>query len=154
MFYTYSQSVTSTTSLWISLAIAALGIAGALSGVVLTQRQANRRDALAWKREEQSRTFEQRRDAYLSYYEATRALFLKVYEHGGGSSENPGNPEVPDDFAQPVYFMLTQLQIYGSPAVFSAARTVYEKLDAWGKSTSYGNVDDAFYQGQYHLQRG
>ena len=96
------------TPLWVPLFVAGLGllgtIAGTVTGVVLTQRQATRREALArqherkrqqeqWTREDGLRTFDQRRTAYIEFYESLRDTGLVVYYYGRGRGESALPPD-------------------------------------------------------------
>jgi len=82
-----------TTPLWVPLVVAALGIVSTVVGIVVTPIMANRRQRASWQRdtdreqqrwqrEDQARTFEHRHTAYVEFYEALRAMMLRVYDHG------------------------------------------------------------------------
>lgn len=85
-------------------------VGGTVVGVVLTQRQASRRDAIAWERErtrererwareDADRTFSYRRDAYVDFYESLRDMAFLIYNFGMGLAGEPddeGRP--PPDF--------------------------------------------------------
>jgi hypothetical protein len=90
------------TLLWVPLVVAGIGllgtIVGTISGVLITQRRSDRREATAWERErvrerelwareDTVRNFEARRDAYVSFYEALRKMARTAYDHGMGLSE-------------------------------------------------------------------
>lgn len=75
-----------TTPLWVPLFVAGLGllgtIVGALGGVVITQRRSDEREQAAWdremqrerwSREDEARTFEQRREALPTTKQTTKA---------------------------------------------------------------------------------
>ena len=94
-----------TTPLWVPLVVAALGFVSTVVGIVVTQIMANRRERASWQRdtdreqqrwqrEDQARTFEHRHTAYVEFYEALRAMMLRVYDHGMGLSDE-GN-ELPE----------------------------------------------------------
>lgn len=87
-----------TTPLWVPLVVAALGFVSTVVGIVVTQIMANRRERASWQRdtdreqqrwqrEDQARTFEHRHTAYVEFYEALRAMMLRVYDHGMGLSD-------------------------------------------------------------------
>ena len=77
--------------------VAGLGVLGTLAGGVIggviTQRRADRREDKAWARdrareherwtrEDGARTFEHRREAYIDFYVAVKALARTAYGHG------------------------------------------------------------------------
>jgi hypothetical protein len=75
-------------------------IVGTISGVFITQRRSDRREAAAWvrervrerevwEREDVLRNFEARRDSYVSFYETLREMARTAYDHGMGPSEPP-----------------------------------------------------------------
>src|ERR1700720_4141159 len=85
-----------TTPLWVPLAVAALGllgtVVGAISGVLVTQRRADKREVDAWERESEqererwaredaARTFEERRDTYISFYHANGEPGRRVHAY-------------------------------------------------------------------------
>ena len=83
------------TPLWVPLVVAALGFVSTLTGVVVTQILANRRERASWNRdlqreqvrwtrEDQRLTFEQRRTAYVEFYESLQRMMLRAYDHGLG----------------------------------------------------------------------
>jgi hypothetical protein len=68
----------SSTPVWVPVVVAGLAVVGTLAGVLVTQRWSDRREASAWTRERQreqerwaredeARTFEHRRQAYLDW---------------------------------------------------------------------------------------
>ncbi len=78
-----------TTPLWVPLVVAALGfigtVVGTISGVLITQRRADKREDLTWERGQQRehdrwsredalRTFDQRRIAYVEFADTVRRL--------------------------------------------------------------------------------
>lgn len=89
------ESAASTTPLWVPLLVALLGVigtaAGTIVGVVMTQHAARQREADArthelererarWAREDEARTFEHRRQAYLDLYVALRDVMDRFDE--------------------------------------------------------------------------
>ena len=93
-----------TTPLWVPLVVAGIGllgtIIGTIAGVLITQRRSDRRERESWVRERERererwaredalRTFEQRRDAYIDFYESLREMARTAYDHGMGLSEPP-----------------------------------------------------------------
>jgi hypothetical protein len=88
-----------TTPIWVPLVVAGIAVLGTLSGgitgALITQRQADRREDKAWTRERQrerehwaredeARTFEHRRETYVDFYESVKGLARRAYDHGFG----------------------------------------------------------------------
>jgi hypothetical protein len=129
------------TLLWVPLVVAGIGllgtIVGTISGVLITQRRSDRREATArerervrerelWAREDTVRNFEARRDAYVSFYEALRKMARTAYEHGMGLSEVAAEDqehELPFEWNQAAFRKLEHCRIYASPEVLAAAIT-------------------------------
>ena len=80
-----------TTPLWVPLVVAGLGLLGTavagLGGVWITQRRADKRETVAWDRQQEreraqwaredaARTFEFRRSAYADFYQAAWAVLM------------------------------------------------------------------------------
>jgi Ni/Co efflux regulator RcnB len=91
-----------TTPLWVPIVVAGVGVLGTIvagiAGVLITQRQADRRDAKTWERErerererwareDESRTFEHRRESYADFYDALKDMARTAYDHGYGLTE-------------------------------------------------------------------
>ena len=137
-------------STWLPLLVAALGIAGTVTGVVLTQRNANRRDDITWTRERQkereswaredaARTFSERRDAYVEFYVAVKALARMAYDHGYGFTDSPG---LPDDWHEDAAEKRSRLEFYADRPVASAASAAYGAAWSWGVYGKYDDPDD------------
>jgi hypothetical protein len=152
----------STTPLWLPLVIAALGIvgtvAGTIVGVILTQRQANRRDELnwarerarereRWAREDAERTFGHRRDAYAEFYEALGDMALLIQNFGLGMSEEPldSDGHLPSDFQSQAFRKLQRLRLYAIPATTAAAEDAYNTALQWGEGTKFDQDNQQFY---------
>jgi hypothetical protein len=132
----------STTPAWVPLAVAAIGLVGAvggtLGGVVLTQRRADarevenraaeaRRERARWAREDELRTFEQRRDAYIAFFEADRdavRLFNQCQYH------RPSRP-LPAGWTGAMWVSLQRVEIYGSAATVAIAQRAFEIVTVW-----------------------
>jgi hypothetical protein len=127
-----------TTPLWVPLAVAALGllgtVVGAISGVLITQRRADKREVEAWERESQrererwaredaARTFEQRRDAYIDFYRANGDAGREV--HSYLSARVRGfqlkDEVAPSSWVPEAEEKLSALAIYGSQRVLDLA---------------------------------
>lgn len=151
----------STTPLWVPLVVAGIGVAGTLAagvaGGLITQRWANEREDTAWVRERQreqehwaredeTRTFEHRRQVLEDFYEAVKALARRAYDHGYGFD---GTPELPFDWHADAAAKLTRLGLYADRRVYAAASEAYGAAWAWGQHTKYNDPDDAkFYERQ------
>lgn len=119
-------------ALW-SLLVALVGVTGTLIGVVLTQRQADRRAAAErddqeareerrFRREDEAQTYEHRRVAY--------AAFLKAFDsHVEGfdrwDMERHGEP-LPEDALEDLFDELTQVRIYGTRAGATRADALFD----------------------------
>jgi hypothetical protein len=137
-----------TTPLWVPLLVAVLGfigtLGGALGGVVITQRSADKREREnradefkrereRWAREDESRTFEQRRDAYIAFYEAlaqTDGIVNYFFHEGADLSRLP----LPQGWDGPLLYHLQRVEIYGSESIVALAQRLYEITNAWGGS--------------------
>lgn len=164
------DDLVTTTPLWVPLLVAAIGMVGAvggtIGGVIITQRRADKREAVtwgrqqqrereAWAREDATRTFEHRREAYANFYAAHRDMTLLVYDHGMGLRDvgDQGDVGVDEDgdlmwgWQLPVFQRLQDVELYGSALVREAATTAYGVTCAWGAKTKYGQADDTFDDG-------
>jgi hypothetical protein len=151
----------STTPLWVPLVVAGIGVlgtlAGGIAGGLLTQRWADRRDDKTWarervreqerwRREDEARTFEHRREVFEDFYQAVKALARKAYCHGYGFTDGP---ELPDDWHEDAAAKLTRLGLYADRRVAAAASAAYGAAWSWGENTKYDDPDDpAFYERQ------
>lgn len=129
-------------------------IVGTIAGVLITQRRSDRRELSSWARERERerehwaredalRTFEQRRDAYVAFYEALRVMERTAYDHGMGLSD----PEELDfEWNMDAAKRLHHLQLYASPEVMAVASPAYDACWRWGHYATHGTDDDAFYQ--------
>jgi hypothetical protein len=145
-----------TTPLWVPFLIAALGVVGTLAGVLFTQHRADRRETTnwdrertrereRWAREDEARTFEHRREAYVEFYESLRDMAHMAYDHGMGLAERQ---QLGDDWQLPTYRKLQHLEIYATPAVKDAATTAYSAAWWWGHNATYGKDNAQFYEQQ------
>lgn len=153
--------MTTTLPLWVPLVVAILGLigtaGGAIAGVVITQRLSDRRENTAWERELQrererwtredlNRTFEQRRAAYVEFYESLAEMAGTVLNHEMGTSKGD---ELPNKWYLPTFLKLQHLQMYGSKDVSGIATTAYGTCVQWGNRAERGMVmeDGRFYGG-------
>jgi hypothetical protein len=151
----------STTPLWVPLIVAGIGVAGTLTagiaGGLITQRWSDRREASAWGRERQreherwaredeARTFEHRREAYMECYLAVKALASKAYDHGYGFTDGP---ELPEGWQDDAAAKLRRLEFYADRPVAAAASKAYGAAWSWGQYGKYDDPDDPeFYERQ------
>jgi hypothetical protein len=146
------------TPLWAVFLIAGMGLAGTLAaglgGQFIAQRSATNREDRArqlererererWEREDQARTFEHRRVVYEAYYEAVKAMALRVMQQASGPS---AEPELEPDWWEPSFALLNRLIIYGTPAVAEAAGAAYACARALGDRTRIGVVGGGYQQ--------
>lgn len=140
----------SSTPLWVPLVVAALAVLGTLAGVLVTQRWSDRREAIAWTRdrqreqerwarEDEARTFEHRREAYIDFYVAVRALARTAYDHGYGFTDEGDLPEGWQDDAAA---KLHRLDFYADRELASAASKAYGAAWSWGVYGKYDAPDD------------
>jgi hypothetical protein len=151
----------SSTPLWVPLVVAGIGVAGTLAGGVvgsaLTQRRADRREEKAWARErereheqwvreDEARTFEHRREAYIEFYVAVKALARKAYDHGYGFTDEE---ELPEGWQHDAFEKLHRLEFYADRELASAAGEAYGAAWSWGHYGKYDDPDDPeFYERQ------
>ena len=150
-----------TTPLWVPLLVAAIGVAGTLiagiAGALIAQHWANQRDDKTWarererereqwRREDEARTFDHRRDAFEDFYEAIKALAKRAYDHGYGFDDTP---ELPFNWNQEAAAKLTRLKIYIDRRTYIACERAYDAAFWWGQHTKYDDPDDPeFYDRQ------
>lgn len=151
----------STTPLWAPLVVAGIGVAGTLTagiaGSLIAQRWANQRDDKMWarerlreqerwRREDEARTFEHRREAFEECYQAVKALARRAYNHGYGFDDTP---ELPFDWNSDAFAKLQRLGIYVDRRAYGAAERAYNAACSWGMHTKYNDPDDPeFYERQ------
>jgi hypothetical protein len=143
----------SSTPLWVPLVVAGIGVVGTLAGGVvgsiLTQRRADRREEKAWARErerdreerareDEARTFEHRREAYLDFYVAVKALARMAYDHGYGFTE----PKLAEGWQNDAFAKLHRLEFYADRELAVAASKAYGAAWSWGQYGKYDDPDD------------
>lgn len=107
--------------MWVTVAVALLGLASTVLAVFITQRASNQRDEASrahelererarWEREDKVRTFEQRRDVYVDFYVALRRLRerLRHIPVGGAMQE---------DWREEVWQQFPRVALYGSNTI-------------------------------------
>src|SRR5207249_4144755 len=130
----------STTPLWVPILIAALGVAGTLGGVVVTQKRSDRREDTRWERERQReheawahedsrRTFDHRRECYVDLHQRLREATLLIHNFGYGLG-----PALEFEWNLPMYESLLRLEVYGTHDAQMTARQVYNAAWHWGKT--------------------
>jgi hypothetical protein len=149
----------STTPLWAPIVVAGIGVAGTLTagivGGLTTQRWADRRDNKTWererlreqerwRREDEARTFEHRREVFEDFYQAVKALARRAYDHGYGFDNTP---ELPFNWNADAAAKLRRLGIYVDRRSYIAAERAYDAAFWWGDHTKYNDPDDPeFYE--------
>jgi hypothetical protein len=121
----------SSTPLWLPLASAGIAVLGTLGGVLITQRQADRR-------EDKARTFEYRREVYADFYKALQAMARLAYLHGIELNEDP-----PDDWYSEAFGELSRLSLYADRRVARAASAAYEAAWYWGMNSKQSEQREA-----------
>jgi hypothetical protein len=147
---------------WLPLLVAALGIVGTIggtvTGAVLAQRHAARRDDIAWTRERErererwaredaARTFNERRDAYANFYESLRDMTFFISQFGRGWAGNPDSHgiKLPFNFQRPTHRRLQHVYLYAAPATAHAASDAYSAACRWGNRVRFGQPDEQFH---------
>jgi hypothetical protein len=148
-----------TTPLWVPIAVAGVGVLGTIvagiTGIVMTQRRADRRDDRIWARErerererwareDEARTFEHRRESYADFYEALKDMARTAYDHGYGFRDGS---ELAWDWQSPTFRKLQRLSLYSTPTVAEAAARAYDAAFQWGQGINHDDPDDPrFYE--------
>jgi hypothetical protein len=133
-----------------------------VGGVLFTQHQARRRDDLNWSRERErererwaredaDRTFTDRREAYVGFYESLKDMALLIYSFGMGLSEKPDESEkgrLPSDFQLPTFRRLQNLRLYATPQTARRADEAYSAAWQWGHRARFSQDEEQFYEDQ------
>ena len=131
-------------------------IAG-IAGTLIAQRWANQREDKTWardrdreqerwRREDEARTFEHRRQVIEEFYQAVKALARRAYDHGYGFD---GTPELPSDWHADAAEKLSRMSLYVDRPLAAAASAAYGAAWSWGEHTKYDDPDDEeFYERQ------
>jgi hypothetical protein len=138
----------------VPVVVAGIGVIGTLAGgavgSVLTQRRADRRENQAWARErereheqwireDEARTFEHRREVYIDFYVAVKALARTAYNHGYGFTDEA---ELPEGWQSDAFEKLTRLRFYADRDVAAAASKAYGAAWSWGQFGKHDDPDD------------
>jgi len=143
------------TPIWVPLVAAGIAvvgtIVGTLAGVAITQRHADQREDVAWRREQarwaredRARTFDHRRAVYSDFYESLREMARRAYDHGMGLTEDAELGQ----WQLPTFRKLEHLRLYASDAFVAVADEAYNAAWGWGHKTTFGHDDDSFYERQ------
>jgi hypothetical protein len=160
-----------TTPIWVPILVAGLGLVGtalgAIGGVLITQRRADKRENLAfkrdeererrhWEREDTAKTFELRRDAYVDFYRAavadrleTRSYLIDVQVGG-----QPGREPLK---ARSLQDELDLVKIYGSPTVIAFAQAAQAACWSYRRDAELNEqkvTTDNDIEGQDHASDG
>jgi hypothetical protein len=99
-----------------------------------------------WIREDEARTSEHRREAYVDFYVAVEALARKAHGHGYGFTDEEDLPEGWQDDAAA---KLRRLEFNADRPVAAAASAAYGAARSWGVYGKYDDPDDPdFYERQ------
>jgi hypothetical protein len=130
-----------------TIVVAILGlvgtIGGALGGVLITQWRSDARERAAWERETQrererwgredeARTFEERRDAYIAFYDILNQTLGRINLQFHPPPHEP--TPFPQGWDYPMFATLHRVEIYGSESLVAAAKHAVEVIAAWGNS--------------------
>lgn len=135
------------TPIWVPLVVAVLGLVatlgGTLGGVIVAQRAADlreresraeqtRQERLRWAREDEARTFEQRRDAYIGFYEALRETVWtlnRAFDQGADPAQLSSTVKW-----DALRYRLHRVEMYGSDGIVALAQRAHEITSVWGSS--------------------
>ena len=140
------------TPVWVPLVVAGFGIAGVLwtqwradarSDKVWEREQ--RHEALRWAREDQARTFEQRRDTYINFYAALKRMVETASERAHGVDPR----ELPPDFGFAAGEQLELIDLYGTGAVPAAALVAFQRASALGHNGPRPEFDEEVMEFEY-----
>lgn len=103
-------------------------------GTFVTQRRADRREDVRWKRDrdrevdaqsrkDHERIFDPRRDAYVSYMTMWREKW-HIYD----SADDLHIDEVPGDWLVPLYELIVPVKLYGTEKAAAAAEAAFNAL--------------------------
>ncbi|MFD7340906.1 hypothetical protein ACFV98_33690 [Streptomyces violascens] len=134
---------------------------------MITQRWSDSREAVAWERERQrererwaredeARTFEQRRQAYVEFYEALKAMARTAYDHCFGFTDET---QLAEGWQSETFAKLAQLQFYADRPVSHAASEAYGAAWSWGHygvhdapdDPAFGDLNEAFDQAEHEM---
>jgi len=125
---------------WLPLVIALLGLTSTLLGVWMTQRVADCRDEKRQQherqaeqerrlREDATRTFDHRRDAYLAFVEEWWRFSDAIFQAKMFHDLDPSTPHEPDhDYLDPLRNRLLAIRIYGTGQAKSKADAAFEDM--------------------------
>lgn len=113
-------------------------IIGTLGGVLITQWRSDKRESAAWERESKretdrweredaDRTLEQRRDAYLAFYDAN----VKAVQLINRAFDDPPGWPFPSHWEYPLYLSLQRVEVFGSESTVAYARRAVDVVTAW-----------------------
>ncbi len=136
------------------LVVGVLGLLGTLGGVVITQRRSDRRERetreaerererARWAREDEYRTFEERRLAYEGFYIASREVVRLLSDSTKLAIQRASPPERnwPDDWDRAAETALYRLHMYATPEVHVAADALWSVIISWEWELRSGDLD-------------
>ena len=96
------------------------------------------REQERWRREDEARTFEHRREVFEDFYQAVKALARRSYDHGYGFDDTP---ELPFDWNADAAAKMNRLKLYVDRRSYIAAEHAYDAAFV-GHHTKYNDPDD------------
>lgn len=105
---------------WVSLAVPA---AAALSGVALSLWAAARQTRARTAAEAAARSWEHRRQVYVEFLRGLNRNY-----HGAERRGWVGDPGPPEDDLYPLYHLLDELELFGTPDIHAAGRKALDAL--------------------------
>ena len=128
-----------TASLWVTLAVAALGVAGTLGGAYLGGWLTNLRERTQWSRDQQQRARDQREERYgdfLALSEEIQGLLVRFWE-----SPSPAPSDLVDDLNDKVGELRKHVGRFQVTEATTVLRLAYEVLNQ--VTTAYDIAVDA-----------
>lgn len=121
-------------AVWVPLAAALGASVVTFLGTFVTQRRADRREDVRWKRDrdrevdaqshkDRARIFDPRRDAYVSYMTMWREKW-HIYD----SADDLHIDEVPGDWLVPLYDLIVPVKLYGTEKAAAAAEAAFNAM--------------------------
>ncbi|MCV7331330.1 hypothetical protein [Mycobacterium cookii] len=126
----------STTPLWVPLVVALIGVigtaGGTIGGMLIQQRASRQREHAQWLREDEARTFEHRREAYVELYRRLRTLSSRIQE----LDENQPFPF--EDWRDEIFEHFPDIAVYGTDKIVTLADLALDLVLTWARAQSEG----------------
>jgi hypothetical protein len=104
-----------------------------------------RHEALSWAREDQARTFEQRRDTHVHFYAALKRMVETASERAHAIDPR----ELPPDFGFAAGGQLELIDLYGTGGVPAAALVAFQRASSLGNNGARLGFDEEVMEFKY-----